>query len=231
MKLLTTIFALLAFSLAFTNAAQAGSFGVSPIKVELTGAERATTLTVRNDGPEPVAIQVDAMRWYQEQGDDALEPTRDIIASPTIFELAPGATQIVRVGRLRPPAEDRELPYRLVLREIPKTSRQGVSVALRISLPVFVKPETAIEPALRWSWHRTDEGLVLRVRNDGSQHSRVAGFTIDLPGDAAPLRRDAFYVLPGSHMDLELEGFELPIAAKTHALVDGKRVDLEIPAL
>ena len=71
----------------------AGSLSVTPIRVELSSAQRSVALTVRNDGDQPSVVQAQLVAWSQADNDDLLEQTTDILASPPIFTVAAGASQ------------------------------------------------------------------------------------------------------------------------------------------
>ena len=59
--------------------------------------------------------------WVQsEDGTDEYESTSDVIAVPPIFSIAPGETQIIRVGLVGGLSPDRELAHRLFLTELPR---------------------------------------------------------------------------------------------------------------
>ena len=121
--------------------AHAGSFSISPIRLDLSATARTAALTVRNDDREAL-VQAEIMLWEQVDGQDRLTPTRDLLVSPAVFTLPPNGSQLVRVALRSPPADaTRELSYRLILQEVPQTASPGFSglqVALRLSVPVFV---------------------------------------------------------------------------------------------
>src|ERR1700687_3963228 len=81
----------------------AGSLSVTPIRVELSSAQRSVALTVRNEGDQPTVVQAQLVAWSQVDNEDRLEPTIDLLASPPIFTVAPGASHIVRIALRRAP--------------------------------------------------------------------------------------------------------------------------------
>src|SRR5215472_10970117 len=59
-------------SLVFISAtAEAGSFQVNPIRVDLGKGASTAAITVRNDGDAPVVVQASVMAWTQSDGQDA----------------------------------------------------------------------------------------------------------------------------------------------------------------
>ena len=182
--------------------AHAGSFSISPIRLDLSATARTAALTVRNDDREAL-VQAEIMLWEQVDGQDRLKPTRDLLVSPAVFTLPPNGSQLVRVALRSPPGDaTRELSYRLILQEVPQTASpdfSGLQVALRLSVPVFIAIAGTTGPALTWSAAATGEGLVLTARNSGDVHARIHGFSVTpAGGDGAPLAQPtAAYVLPG----------------------------------
>jgi len=183
--------------------AHAGSFSVTPLRVELSPQARTGALTIRNQQDTPVVVQAEGVLWEQASGEDRLSPTRDVLISPAVFTLPASGSQLVRVALRRPADAQRELSYRLILTEVPgqpDPSFTGLSVALRLSLPIFVEAVTPARPQLEWSAvHAADGALAITARNAGNAHARVLSFTVaPAAGPGKPLdQRVAAYILPG----------------------------------
>lgn len=197
--------------LAAASTAAAGSFSISPIRVELAGGTRAQVLTVRNEEDRPVVVQLRTLGWSQSQGEDRLAATRDLLATPPLFTLPARGQQVVRIATRRGPDAERELAYRLYVEEVPQPAAAGftgLQVALRLSLPVFVPPRTGARAALSWSaaW-LADGRLQLHARNDGGAHVQVLDFDVHSAGSDGPLLHNsvARYLLPGSQAEWTLE--------------------------
>lgn len=202
----------------------AGQLEISPTRLDLRPDARVTALKVLNSGRQPVTVQVRGFRWSQEGGNDRLADTTELIASPPIFELEPGRTQIVRVGLRSMPATAGEYSYRLLLDEIPSADRQAgqaLSLPLRISLPVFARVGSPGEPNLSWELISTGRELQLAVRNDGASHEKLRNLRItDTGGDRS--LGGLVYVLPGSERRFRIgpdqagaAGGELRVSATT----------------
>jgi fimbrial chaperone protein len=183
--------------------AWAGAFQVTPLRVELSSSQASNALTVQNNGSEPVVVQLQTVAWSQENGRDVYQPSDDLVATPPIFTIQPGAAQIIRVGLLRGADEDRELSYRLFLQEVPsppKPDFKGLQMALRIGLPVFVLPKAKASPILNWRVERTSKGqLKVGLKNEGKAHVQVTDFSLFLPGkeQALAVQQVSAYLLPG----------------------------------
>jgi fimbrial chaperone protein len=210
--------------------ATAGTFTVNPVRATLTSNQSVQSLVVHNNGTEPSVVQVETVSWTQQDGKDIYGPTREILATPPIFTVPPGGSQVVRVGLRRGIDPQRELTYRLFLQEVPSAAQaelKGLQVVLRVGIPVFVVPDARTAPALRWRVGRTVDGtLKVSATNNGNAHVQVAKLTLTQPESADPVFTQgvATYVLPGQTRDwvvklprLPAAGASLRIAAQTDA--------------
>ena len=184
-------------SLAF-----AGTFQVTPVRVELSAQQATAALTVSNNGSEAVVVQLQTSAWAQENGNDQYSSTDDLIATPPIFTIQPGANQIVRVGMRRRPDASTELSYRLYLQEVhpaPAPGFRGLQMALRIGIPVFVQSTNKATPDLTWTIEKiARDRLKVVARNKGKAHLQVTDFNLTLPGQDHPLaaQQVSSYLLP-----------------------------------
>lgn len=194
---------LLAACLLTPFSVMAGSLSVTPVRIELGSAQRSVALTVRNDGDQPTVVQAQLVAWSQADGDDLYEPTTDILASPPIFTVAPGASQIVRVAIRRAPDASRERSYRILVTEVPGKPQPdftGTQFALKISLPVFVDASgVKTSPQVEWSGARTAKGeLALTAVNTGAKHIQVQAVELTKEGSDPDARfAGPWYILPG----------------------------------
>ena len=112
--------------LAAASQAAAGNFSVSPIRVDLSGAQPTAVVTVHNNDASPLLIQASTLAWSQPSGEESYADTRDLIATPPVFTLPPDGDQIIRVALRRGADPSRELSYRLLLAEVPQAARSGL---------------------------------------------------------------------------------------------------------
>lgn len=163
----------LAALMAGAAPAAAGAFRVNPVAVSVTPDKGAGELRLDNVDSKPVAVRVTALRWTQADGQDRTEATRDLVVSPPIFTVAPGAQQLIRVGfRHRTPGA----AYRLIVEEIPgpRAPGTGISVALKLDLPLYVIARGGARPALSWTARRGADGaLLVEGRNSGALQAQI----------------------------------------------------------
>lgn len=225
--------------LAAPAASWAGSFQVNPVRIELSSAKRSAVERVTNTGNATVVVQISALSWTQDGGKNVLAPTRDIIVSPPIATIEPGKAQIVRVGLRRAPDPKRELSYRLFVQEVPpppKPGFQGLQVALRIGLPIFVQPrEGQAKPALVWSARLTNPKTIrLSLENRGTGHIQFSDLALSEAGQKEPIAQQngLSYVLAGQSRQWDL-ALKKPLhdeheRLRLQASTDAGRLETEI---
>lgn len=192
--------------------AGAGSFQVTPIRLEFSAQQRTAAVTVRNDSAESLVIQIELMDWTQRDNQDVYTETSDLLATPPIVTVPAGRDQVFRVGLRRAPDPSRELSYRVFLREIvppPAKDFTGLQVSLRVGVPAFVKPIVAAgKPELGWSARTTPEGrLSVTAKNAGNMHVQVVDFRVNVPGTEAAIANteQMSYVLADQTREWQLE--------------------------
>lgn len=192
-------------------AAEAGSLSVSPIRIDLSSAQRSVALTVRNDGDQSTVVQAQLVAWSQADNEDRLEPTTDILASPPIFTVAPGASQTLRIALRSQPDPARERSYRILVTEVPGKAQPGFTgaqFALKLSIPIFVEAAAAkTAPMLEWSGVRTATGeLALTAVNSGAKHIQVQALEIMGEGSDPDARfAGLLYILAGQRRTVTIK--------------------------
>ena len=181
--------------------AQAAMLKTYPVRLALSPDEPVTTLTIQNSGAEATRLQLRVMAWSQENGEDVFHPTRDVLANPGMFELAPGAQQIARLG-LQTGATPSEGSYRVFVQEVPtrEAGKPGeVVTLLQISIPIFT-PAKGATNQLVWSLDtQSADKASLLVRNTGGGHVQVTSLTMTrADGQVVSDQKMSVYVLPGA---------------------------------
>lgn len=223
-------------ALLLLAAARAGAsgLGVSPILLEFDARSPAQALWLRNAGEQPLHGQLRAFAWTQENGEDRLTPTRELVLSPPMLEINAGEQQLVRVIRTGA-YPDRERAYRILVNELPApagTARQGLSFVMEFSVPVFVGGRGA--PALAWSLQTSGTQATLSVRNNGGKRAQIAELAL-LDADGAQLLQQAGlfgYVLAGQerHWPLALAP-QAPATVRTlQARINGEPIRADLRA-
>ncbi len=153
--------------------AHSSSLNVSPVRLSLDSKHRSVALSVHNMGDEAKVIQTELVSWTQQDGNDVHTPTRDLLVNPPIFTLKPGKRQVIRLGLNYKADFRKEQAYRLRLTEVPPPPTaefNGLRIALRFDLPVYVLPKETQNNLLNWKASRSANGEVLLILNNMSNH-------------------------------------------------------------
>jgi fimbrial chaperone protein len=152
---MSSVAALAAFTaLTAIDPLWAASLQVAPVKVEVASPGAATSVKLRNEGTTPLNAQIRVFRWSQVNGEDKLEPTTDVVASPPLTKLSPKTDYTVRLVRVSKTPVAKEETYRLFIDELPDAANQrnrAVNLLLRYSIPVFFYPASGAPASLTWS--------------------------------------------------------------------------------
>lgn len=190
------------------SAAFSQALVVLPVNIQLAAEQKATFVTVLNRGASTTSIQVRGFAWNQDEGQDELIASDDLLVSPPMATIPPGGKQVVRLV-LRHPEERSEGTYRIIIDQIPPPATPGfVRVVLRLSIPVFIEPDQRAAPRLQFQLTREGNETFLVAHNDGLVHQVLRD--IDLVTDAGTrLKTDTNaspYILAGAtrrwHVDV-----------------------------
>ena len=191
----------LALSFAAAAVSARGELQAGPTLLELPPGASSARLRLGNSGDTPVAAQVRVYLWTQADGEDRLQETDVMVASPPIAEVPAGGEHLVRIVRAgAAPSAGRDEAYRVVVDELPGApddASTGVQVRMRYVIPVFVRAAGAATPAL--ACRVLVAAGRLACRNDGGQPAQLGATTIRSGGATLTLSDGLFgYVLPGS---------------------------------
>lgn len=173
--------ALVAACLLFPAPLRAASLQVAPVNIEVQAPGATATLKLRNEGTAPLNAQIRVFRWIQVNGEEKLEPTDDVVASPPMANLAPKADYLVRLVRLSKQPVSAGESYRLLVDELPDPSvrlDRTINVVVRYSIPVFFYAAAATPAKLAWSVDQRRGRLDVSATNLGDRHARIARLTV-----------------------------------------------------
>jgi fimbrial chaperone protein len=168
--------------LVLPTRAQAGALSISPVRITLAAGTTSGLMTVRNESPDPVRLQLTLHTWLENpDGTMQLAPTEDLVVFPGLLQLKPNESRKVRIGL--PAQQDIavEKTYRVFLEELPGSSKPDhnqVRVLARIGVPIFLQPR---EPKPGWApavSHPDDKGFSLQLKNTGNVHLILQEVTV-----------------------------------------------------
>jgi fimbrial chaperone protein len=215
--------------------AGAATLDVRPTLLQLLPGQKVGVLYLVNQDDAPHTYQIKCFRWLPAGSEQRQEPTDEVISNPTIIEMAPKQTQIVRFGLRSAAPTTPEVAYRMIIDEVPRDAAapgSGLNVLLRISLPLFVRNVLQPPaPKLAAAWTESDHMLHVRITNQGPYTTRVVKARI--VGEGAPTGLDLsqlHYVLPGGSTDFDFKvaGTWAPGRAQVTLTTDGGDVTLPL---
>ena len=207
--------------------AHAGNFTVSSVNVSMPSRQPTYALTITNESTdEPLSMQLDAFLWSQKEGQEVYEPSKDILISPRVFNIAPAGSQIVRIALRNRQDFPVEQTYRLFVKEIPSEKplqEGGVRVALQMNIPVHVVPAKVDRKALEFKYMKLPDGsLALTAHNPGNVYVKavevkITDIATGLPVESAP---PVIQVLSGATK-------VYPLAAAGASTLPGKNLKIQ----
>jgi fimbrial chaperone protein len=195
----------------------ASTFNIAPIRADLSPGHRTEALTLTNVDDDPVVVQVRVVAWSQRNGEEQLDDTRELLATPPVLQIPAKGEQIIRVALRREADPVKELTYRVIFEEIPQAAPvefTGLRVALRLSVPVFVAPSHGrAVPDVTWDAHLLpDGGFEIAATNHGTAHLQISDFDVQWQGTQDSLHgMTSKYVLPNSRMAWKLNPSGEPV--------------------
>lgn len=158
----------------------ASNFEIAPVVLELSSSRTAGVIKIVNNDNHNVSLQIRAYDWNQVDSKDDLQPTQNLIISPPVFNLAPGASQVIRVVS-RQAAGAGEIAFRLLIDEIPSAAEGAtINFKFRISMPVFIAPTAPPKAQLEYQL-RAGKPVRLQVQNVGNRRARLLDLALTLP--------------------------------------------------
>jgi fimbrial chaperone protein len=190
----------------------AGGFQVYPIRVFLNATESSTLMTVKNDSPEKLRLQVSVMAWDQNKhGEMLLSPTEDIIFYPTLLAINPGDQRNLRVGSHTKDVSQ-EKSYRIFVEELPpneKLQSSGVRFLTKVSIPVFLQPRKLETKSVIDQLALRKGELLFEIKNQGNVHIQPREIRIrgTSPDGGVQLERKipGWYVLSGGLREYRID--------------------------
>ncbi|MFD2263930.1 molecular chaperone [Lacibacterium aquatile] len=218
--------------LALGDPAMAGQLKLSTVRIDLSDRQPSAVLTLTNTGPSRSLVHLRLMAWSQVSGADRLEPTDAVLVNPPIADILPGAQQVVRIGYAGALQTPNERTFRLFIEEVPlqdSTGAQAVETILKISLPVFLPPQSPPTKVLAAA--PPERGIpTVFMLNRGTRHARFTEYQlIGRGGVAGSLHKTSGYVLASTWMGYPLDDKDLAVPGPEKLRLTTEDGPVEIP--
>jgi fimbrial chaperone protein len=186
----------------------AGSFAVTPIRLDFPPNVRTGAITVVNSDTRPLGFQVKLLQWTQNaKGEDVYEESKDLTYFPRLMTLEPEARRVIRVGT-QAGAPEVEASYRLAIEEMPgprdPASGSAVAVQVRFAVPVFLVPKQARFGADILNLAQQGKSLKFTLANRGNQHVKLEEISV-MRGEQRVASASGWYVLAGAQREFSVE--------------------------
>lgn len=203
----------------------ASAVTIWPVNPVLGAAAPAAALWLENNDHHAVLLQIRVFRWTQDSAGDQYADQTEIIASPPMASVPPGARQLIRLIRAGSMLSDVETAYRIIIDEIPTPESQQaaaksgprIAIQLRYSVPLFVygahapvgaREPTMVsdikeQPTLHWHIEMRNGRHFLDIANTGRIHAQLSQVSL---GNRTVSTGLLGYVLPGRTMEWPLAG-------------------------
>lgn len=224
--------------LAFGQVSVAAGLQVTPIVLDIKQTQKSDGLWLTNTSNAAMDVQVRVFKWDQNNRTDVLNPTSDFVASPPMIKIQSGNKQFVRLVRVGQAQAQIEQAYRIVVDELPLESAasNGLTFALRYSVPVFIQGMSASTPALL-KWHLepgTKGNVLLTISNSGTTRAKLSDlkFTSN-KGETLVINQGLFgYALANSARQWSISRQSRLFASggTFHAVVNGKALQVPVSA-
>ena len=217
----------------FACSIQAASLSVNPVIITLSASDSIAAMTLTNNGSDEVVMQASVNAWSIRDNEEHYAATTALIVSPPVFQVAPGKSQIVRIGLSDTAPQGVEQSFRVFLEQAPATpgdesaadaaarGPRGVQMMLRLGIPVFVKAAGVSSSQLVWQAKRLTNGrLQITVENQGNAHTKISRLMLMDKGKTIATAEQLSYLLPSSRRHWVLDvpvGTAAPYRIKAEA--------------
>lgn len=235
----------------FSTKNYAASLGVWPINPRIDAPASATMVWVKNNSTQDnIVLQARVLKWGQRDNTDEYNVQDDLVVSPPLITVKPGAQQIFRIVNRSGVIDTvfEEQSFRLIIDEIPIEGNQNqgpLNFQMRYSLPLFVG--VPAEYTDKTGVHRlaamagglsykliTQPEPSIEISNNGKFNARLSKVKVKGAGMAPLVLSDGLlgYVLVGATRSWPLSAEQLNSLQKKNVTVvfEQDRQELEIVA-
>lgn len=197
---------------------------VLPILAEVKPGVSVASFELRNPRTTEFRLQVDTRDWSQDGELEHNTEGGDLIVVPRIVNLAPGATQRVRVALRGSADRSTERAYRVIFRELPPPPEPGFTglrTQLQIGVPLFFRAAstTPAAPEFRAYLH-ADGGLAIAASNAGGRYASFSSLRLThTDGAVLGESQGPHYVLAGSGRHWRLRTHATPSSGTALQLI------------
>jgi fimbrial chaperone protein len=159
----------------FSLIAVGHTINVTPARLSISHQQPVGVLKIHNSGKTDLSLKIELVRWEQHNGEDRYRPSQSVSITPIFFDLPKHKTRLIRFQLMNDTSSlTMQETYRVYIKQVlSATDLHHLHVALHLSLPLFIQPNSVHEQ-FNWTAHRLNEKqLIVQLHNTGN----VALFT------------------------------------------------------
>lgn len=156
----------------------AGTIDVLPSIVKLKASQTASSIQFRNTTNDEASFEIKVVEESGVGTEMQRIPSSDVVVSPKIFTVKPGAHQTVRFSLKKPNTTADEKRYRLFAEQLPTnvaSDEPGIRMLVNLGIPLFISP---VNEQIGLARTITNKGI--SIQNTGNVTVQVLGF--EAPG-------------------------------------------------
>ncbi|MAZ39928.1 MAG: hypothetical protein CMF49_07385 [Legionellales bacterium] len=203
------LFYFLPLSLLLCKIVFASNLQIQPVNINFKPQQTMSSIKLTNHDNKPIVLQIAIKQWQQDKnGKDIYQSTKALLATPKIFTIKPGHTQIIRLAIIQPQNRSHEQTYRLFIKELPRKQKNNqtnqLQLIMQYILPIFIN-ET--KPLTKVSYHllkKNNKTQSISVVNQSNHHIVLTGILInDSKNDTIGIMEErGIYLLAGAQYQL-----------------------------
>lgn len=158
----------------------AQAYEVAPMRVTLVPSQgqRGSSVSINNNEKRPLQVEIKIfLRSVAEDGSQTLDPADDdFTVFPPQVEIPAGKSQSIRFQYVGPPIGETSMAYVVQVVELPVTTPDfsGVRFTYNFGVAVYLDPPRATDKMRVVTAERHNDGIRLRVHNDGTRYGVVS---------------------------------------------------------
>lgn len=172
-KIIAIVLFVLGLNMSFVNVF-AGMISIDSGFISMTASEKITSLVIHNDNDDNQAlpVQINCIKWTQDNGKNIYTPTYDLLVTPPIFSMPANSKQIIRIGMIKPSDPNKETMYKLQIKQIGSKlkTKNTVQIVIQFNIPIMLQPVIEHKNVKFFIKKIIDNQAIITIENKGNVH-------------------------------------------------------------
>lgn len=172
-KIIAIVLFVLGLNMSFVNAF-AGMISVDSGFISMAASEKITSLVIHNDNDDnqALSVQINCIKWTQNNGKNIYTPTYDLLVTPPIFSIPANSKQIIRIGMIKTSDPNKETMYKLQIKQIASKlkTKDTVQIVMQFNIPIMLQPIIEHKNVKFLIKQIVDNQVIITIENKGNVH-------------------------------------------------------------